>query len=149
MRCARIDNGTVIGIIVATVEEGQHYDPGSTWVDVTNNDAVNIGSLYDGTHFLPPPPGPPVYRTVLSHQEWVNSWTATEWQSLNNAANGTSIPPVSQEVSSTIAQFLASVSVSNSIDVASPQADTDYNYLVTNGFIDEARKSQLQQGVEE
>lgn len=148
MRCARINNGTVIGIIVASVEEGQDYDPDSTWVDVTNNNDVNIGWLYNGVDFTAPPPGPIVYRTVLSHQEWVNTWTPEEWKSLNDAANGTSVPPVSQEVSDTISQFLASVSASNSIDVASTQADTDYNYLEANGFISADRKAELQRGIE-
>jgi hypothetical protein len=149
MRASRIQQGIVTSIILATVEEGEAFDPESTWVDVTNIADVGIGYSWDGTNFTPPPPGPPTYRTLLSHQEWVNTWTATEWASLNAAASGTSEPPVSQSVTDTVAQLLASVSASNSINVASAQADTDYSYLEANGFIDAARKAELQQGIEE
>ena len=148
MNVAEIKNGLVINYIIATVEQAQAFNPDATWVDITDFAGVGIGDSWDGTNFTPPPPGPATYRTLLSHQEWVNTWTATEWASLNAAASGTAEPPVSQSVSDTVAQLLASVSASNSIDVASAQADTDYSYLEANGFIDAARKAELQQGIE-
>ena len=149
LKFALVENSIVVGITPCESVEIIQTFPGS-WIDVTLQPEIKIGWIYLGDNlFKEPPPSPPTYRTILSHQEWVNTWTATEWASLNAAASGTSEPPVSQSVTDTVAQFLASVSASNNINVASAQADIDYSYLEANGFIDAARKAELQQGIEE
>ena len=86
LKFALVENSIVVVITPCESVEVIQTFPGD-WIDVTLQPEIKIGWIYLGDNsFEEPPPGPPTYRTVLSHQEWVNTWTATEWASLNAAA---------------------------------------------------------------
>ena len=138
MRQAKIENGVVTQVIRATNEEALVL--GGEWIDVTGT-AVSIKDLYDGNVFSPAP-YVPRYRTLLTAEEFVDSWSSAEWRSLKNLAAGTG------NVAEKLDQLLDAIKLTNSFDVNGTKAGQFYGYLVTQAFITQARADELQLGIE-
>lgn len=138
MKYGIIDTGVVVAVMVG------NYTPDAPWQVVPDN--VEAGWLFDGTNYTAPPDPGPQYRTNLTAMEWVNTWTDNEWNTLKRAANG-DIPAVPAGVVKRLDKLFDAIKLTGSFDVASATANTFYDYLEAQNFIDAARKAELQQGV--
>ena len=140
-RYAEVSTGIVTTIIIAEREDDK--GPGS-WLDVTEMTCA-IGDTYDGGVFISPPVPK---KTILTQQEFVEIWTADEWRQLKRAAAGDLSPsPVSENISARLDQLFDAIRLTDSFDVAGDTADQFFGYLVTQGFITQARADELQAGL--
>lgn len=124
----------------------EYGNEGQDWVDLSVHYG-GIGWLWDGST-LSAPPHVAQYRTLLTQSEWIQSWTESEWRTLKKAARGDLSPtPVPDGVSERLDHLFDSIRLTNSFDVKSDAADQFYQYLQDQGFIDQARRDELQQGI--
>lgn len=83
----------------------------------------------------------PQYRKTLTALEWVETWTADEWRSLKDTAQGTST------VAKRLDQLLDAIRLTGSFNLDSNTANTFYGFLESNGYITAQRRAELTQGI--
>lgn len=145
MRQAQIENGAVVNVIMAT--PAQVIPLPGTWVDVSALPDVGIGWGYDAGDFYPPPAPPPVFKKLLTAEEWVDTFTPGEWRKIKKAGAGT-LAGVDDSDSEKIDQVLDSVRMTGGFDLNRAKATRFYNALRGAGIINNARKAELLAGVQ-
>lgn len=140
-RYGLVENEIIVQVIKASATF--NFPPGQ-WVELPYG--VSEGWNYDGQNFTdpngnPPPtpaPPPPQYRTLLYGTEWVEEFTDAEWAWLKTK----------RATSDRLDQMMDAIRWTNSIDVASPNMDEFYTWLLNNGIPGgQTRIDELRQGI--
>jgi len=122
----------------------QPYGVGIGW---TRSGGVWTGPAGEAQPVEPPPPGPQ-YRKLLTGWEWVATWTDSEWRQLKRAASGDLSPtPITDNVSQKLDQLLDAIRWTDSVNLEAQKMKSFYDYLVSQGFITQARADELQEGI--
>jgi hypothetical protein len=149
MNFAEISGTTVLRVTSGTTQEFIDTLPNpADWVECPWG--VSAGWNYDGANFTdangdgptPEPPPKIKYRTLLTGPEWVSTFTDAEWQFIKtHRSDGT---PAGDNLD----RMMDAIRWTNSIDVASPNIDEFYTWLLNNGLPGgQARIDELRQGI--
>lgn len=120
--------------------------PGMSFQPVAFQDFSLMGRVWNGTGYDDPPA---VFRTLLNYQEWTETWTEDEWDTLriairDNIYNGNPIPEAFRK---RLNKWHDAIRVTNSIDVQGAMYDDLLTRFVNAGFITAQRKAELQAGI--
>ena len=92
-------------------------------------------------------PGPPVYRTLLTFEEWADSLGDDIYDEIIESAYTKGHRP--DAIRKRLRRLVDAIRMTNSFDVASSKADQLYQRLETAGVITPAERADLQRGVPE
>lgn len=114
-----------------------------TWLNV-DGVSVGVGWTYDSsTGTFTNPGDATVYRKTLTAFEWVELWTDDEWYTLETDA------AVNDADGKYLRRVLGAIKVSPTVQIDSARMTAFYSWLVTNAYINEARKTVLTTGIAE
>jgi len=108
-------------------------------IPINDLDATLLGQHWTGSAWEA---GPTVYRTMLHPAEWVDLWTDAErsWLKTQREAN--------TNAGRRLKDLWDAIITTNAIDVAAPQLDGFYNWLLNEGIPGgQGRINVLRQGV--